>query len=63
MKIMPKKIILTLFILLFSFLSLNSVIAFSIPVENVFSDIDADYKYLNELQTLYDKGMISPDIE
>lgn len=60
---MFKKFILTLFILLFSLLSLNSVIAFSVPVENVFSDIDADYKYKNELQTLYDKWMISPDIE
>jgi hypothetical protein len=29
--------------------------AYSVPVENVFSDITKDYKYYNELQTLYDK--------
>ncbi|MDR2411549.1 MAG: hypothetical protein LBD88_03050, partial [Candidatus Peribacteria bacterium] len=29
--------------------------AASIPVENVFSDITKDYKYHDELQTLYDK--------
>ncbi|MDP2395698.1 MAG: S-layer homology domain-containing protein [bacterium] len=27
----------------------------------MFSDINSNYKYLNELQTLYDKGMIFPD--
>ncbi len=32
-----------------------------IKVEDVFSDISQDYKYYNELQTLYDRGMIFPD--
>lgn len=32
-------------------------------VENVFSDIDADYEYRDELQLLYDRGMVSPDEE
>lgn len=31
------------------------------PVQNVFSDISWDYKYVQILQTLYDKGMISVD--
>ena len=30
-------------------------------VENIFLDIDSDYKYLNELQNLYDKWVIIPD--
>ncbi len=50
--------------LLFVFLSIvvfSFVKAASIPVENVFSDITPDYKYYNELQTLYDKWMIFPD--
>jgi len=32
-------------------------------IENVFSDINTDYEYYNELQTLYDKGMIFPDAD
>ncbi|MFK7779910.1 MAG: PKD domain-containing protein [Candidatus Gracilibacteria bacterium] len=60
---MPKKTILTFLILIFSLFSLDFTFAYSIPVENVFSDIDSDYKYINELQTLYDKGMIYPDID
>ncbi|MCD5385205.1 S-layer homology domain-containing protein, partial [Candidatus Gracilibacteria bacterium] len=39
----------------------NNISAGSIKVENIFSDINSNYKYLNELQTLYDRGMISPD--
>ncbi len=38
-----------------------SVFAISTPVEKVFKDIDKNYKYYNELQTLYDKGMFFPD--
>ena len=58
---MFKKIIITFFVLLFSLFSQALVFADSIPVENIFSDIDKDYKYLNELQELYDKWMIVPD--
>ena len=32
-------------------------------VENVFSDISANYKYRDELQVFYDRGMIYPDDE
>lgn len=35
--------------------------ASQIQVENVFSDISKDYKYRDELQKLYDRGMILPD--
>lgn len=38
-----------------------SVYSFSLPVEEVFSDIDKSYPYYRELQTLYDRGMIVPD--
>lgn len=31
-------------------------------VEDIFYDIDSDYEYLEELQLLYDRGMIIPDI-
>ncbi len=31
------------------------------PVQDVFVDVDSDYKYLDELQVLYDKWMITPD--
>jgi len=30
-------------------------------VEDIFSDISADYEYRDELQALYDRGMIIPD--
>lgn len=52
-----------LFFALFFLLSKSLVLADSIPVENIFSDISKDYKYYNELQTLYDKWMIFPDNE
>ncbi len=55
MKILKK--FLFVIILLFPI----SVFAFSTPVEKVFKDIDKNYKYYNELQTLYDKGMFFPD--
>lgn len=58
---MFKKIILTFFILTISLFSVDDIFAYSVPVQNVFSDIDANYKYLHELQTLYDKWMIYPD--
>jgi len=53
LKIMLKKI--TLFIITYFFIFLSNTFAVSIPVENVFSDISSDYKYYNELQTLYDR--------
>lgn len=34
---------------------------FAEKVENVFSDIDSNYTYIDELQKLYDKWMIFPD--
>ncbi len=40
---------------------LSPVFAEKVLVENVFSDIDADYKYRDELQLFYDRGMIFPD--
>ncbi len=43
------------------FLLLGSVSASQILVENVFSDIESDYEYRDELQALYDRGMILPD--
>lgn len=55
-----KKIIF-LISLLFLFFNFK---AFSYDkVEDVFLDINKDYKYLNELQSLYDYWMISPDKE
>jgi len=50
---MLKKIITFLFFFLIVFLS--KTYAVSIPVEQVFTDIDKNYKYYNELQVLYDK--------
>jgi len=56
---MIKKIIFSLIVLSFTFLGTffigNYTSASSIKVENIFSDIDSDYKYLYELQTLYDQ--------
>ena len=54
---------LLLLIILLGFIPQINIFADSIPVENVFSDIDSNYKYLDELQTLYDKWMVSPDSE
>jgi len=59
---MKIKFILMLFIVQFSFFLCENVFSYSTPVQDVFIDIDSKYKYLNELQTLYDKGMIVPDI-
>ena len=60
---MIKKIFFTFLILLLGFFIKPEIFADSIPVENVFVDIDTDYKYYKELQTLYDKWMIFPDSE
>ncbi|MDD2907648.1 MAG: PKD domain-containing protein [Candidatus Gracilibacteria bacterium] len=56
---MFKKIVC--FFILYFIIFLGRSFADSVPVEQVFSDISKDYKYYNELQTLYDKGMIFPD--
>jgi hypothetical protein len=52
---MIKKTIIIFFIFILSLFSIGSVFATSVPVENIFSDINSDYRYINELQTLYDK--------
>jgi hypothetical protein len=56
-----KKIILFMLLLISQFLFWNQTFAEKIPVENIFIDIDKNYKYYDELQTLYDKWMIFPD--
>lgn len=50
------------------FLSFSLMLAFAwttyadkVLVENIFSDIDKNYEYREELQKLYDRGMIIPD--
>ncbi|MDD3646448.1 MAG: S-layer homology domain-containing protein [Candidatus Gracilibacteria bacterium] len=57
-----KKIVkfLIFYILYFVFYT-SGTFASSVTVEQVFSDIDKSYKYYNELQVLYDKGIILPD--
>jgi hypothetical protein len=49
-----------LFLLSF-FLFVNVGFASNILVENVFSDIDSNYQYRDELQALYDRGTIVAD--
>jgi hypothetical protein len=49
-----------LFLLLF-FTGIGNTFASQILVENIFSDINSDYIYRDELQALYDRGMIIPD--
>ena len=56
-----KKILLLIFTIFLLSFHLSSF-AWKVLVENVFSDISADYKYRDELQELYDRGMILPDI-
>jgi len=59
----PKKILFLLFLFLVtSYSSITHVFAEKVLVENVFSDITKDYVYRDELQELYDRGMIIPDI-
>lgn len=48
-------------ILIFLILSIFTKSVFAENIENVFSDIDKNYIYYNELQSLYDKWMIFPD--
>ena len=58
---MIKKIFIFLLLIISQFILWNSVFSASIPVEKVFLDIDKNYKFYNELQTLYDRWMIYPD--
>jgi len=58
---MIKKIFIFLILIISQFILWNSVFSASIPVEKVFIDIDKNYKFYNELQTLYDRWMIFPD--
>ena len=64
---MFRNIIITLLLFVSTFLATffiwSNVSADSLKVENIFVDINSDYKYLNELQTLYDKWIITPDSE
>ncbi len=55
---MLKKLILLLLCFLLSFWA---SFAWEVKVENIFSDIGTNYKYLEDLQTLYDKWIITPD--
>ena len=53
--------ILKIFFFLFFLFSFSFVNAESIPVEKIFKDIDKNYPYYEELQSLYDRWIISPD--
>ena len=55
---MFKKSLLIFFIFLFSFLFKSETYSSNVLVEDIFSDIWSDYKYLNELQTLYNNDAI-----
>ena len=58
---MFQKVIISIFIL-FCFSGLtSSVQASEIKVENIFSDISSSYRYLDQLQELYEKWMVTPD--
>ena len=59
---MLKKTILIFLISIFCLFWFNNISADSIPVEDIFSDINEDYKYLDELQALYNNWMIKPDV-
>ena len=56
-----KKFFLFLVSILYFLLFLPNVFSAVLPVHQVFNDIERDYEYGKELQTLYDKGMIFPD--
>jgi len=57
LKIISFIIILNIWLLLSSILNANSLI----PIQDAFNDIKVNYKYYNELQTLYNKWMIFPE--
>ncbi len=58
---MKKTLFLTLSFIILIFSWVFSLSANAIQIENIFSDIDTDYKYYTELQTFYERWMISPD--
>ncbi len=58
---MQKIINIILLFFVFLFFWFSSVFSVQIKVEDIFQDISKNYKYYNELQTLYDRWMISPD--
>ena len=53
--------ILKIFFFLFFLFSFSFVNAESIPVDKIFKDINKNYPYYKELQSLYDRGIIFPD--
>ncbi|MDR2640632.1 MAG: hypothetical protein LBC61_04935 [Candidatus Peribacteria bacterium] len=59
--IMYTKFMKKLLSIIFCLLSFSSLTNASTKIEEVFSDIDKNYVYYNELQVLYDKGMFTPD--
>jgi len=52
---MFKKIILSFFIFIISLFFQTGIFAEDVKVENIFSDINSNYKYLEELQFLFDR--------
>jgi hypothetical protein len=51
--------ILKILFIIFNLFIFKFVFALSTPVDQVFTDIESDYKYYNELQYLYDNKAIS----
>ena len=60
---MKKTLFLTLSFIILIFSWVFSLTANAIQIENIFSDIDANYEYYTELQAFYERWMISPDSE
>lgn len=60
---MRKKILSIWMCIALLFLWWSEVFWSQIKVENIFSDIDANYPYKQQLQILYDNGIIAPDEE
>jgi len=58
---MIKKILATFFVLYLNFFINSTAFSDPILVENIFTDVNKNYKYYNELQTLYNKWIILPD--
>lgn len=56
-----KKLLFLFTYIIYSLFTIHFSLASSVPVEQVFSDINKDYKYYNELQDLYNRWIISPD--
>lgn len=61
LKFSQKTVKYILLFLTFFSLSFQGASAAQVLVEDIFSDISADYLYRDELQELYDRGMIIPD--